>query len=320
MNIIKFERKDCARIRGLLDAFLSNELMVETTQDVLEHLDGCPECAEILSCREEIQLRLRQAARNEAAPAELQARIQAALRADLAQRQPVGSGWAFVQQTWARFQQTWVRFQQTWFHGWQGTVVATAVVAVLAVGGVFAARSAGLLGSTPNTAPRSMGLDDGSALKVGFADHVHCALLRPLPQQTPSDDVVTAKLGKEFAGLYPIVQQQVPAGATFVDGHVCHMAERHFVHFIYRQNGMLVSIIATERGPGEVLERAQALEIVEASGVSLYRARVENIQVDGFEAGQFFVYVVSGLPSEQNLQLAQAIVRPVSDFLGQAAG
>jgi len=36
---------DCQDIRELLDPYLDNELLVETSQSVLDHLSLCPDCA-----------------------------------------------------------------------------------------------------------------------------------------------------------------------------------------------------------------------------------------------------------------------------------
>ena len=59
MNVLKFDPKHCERIRGQLDAYLSNELLVETTSEVLNHLETCEACSRELNAR----MRMREALR-----------------------------------------------------------------------------------------------------------------------------------------------------------------------------------------------------------------------------------------------------------------
>ena len=39
-----FDAKQCERVRRNLDAYLSNELLVETTSEILRHLETCEAC------------------------------------------------------------------------------------------------------------------------------------------------------------------------------------------------------------------------------------------------------------------------------------
>ena len=45
MNRIQFGEGGCEKTRKYLDAYVSNELMVETNHEVLRHIEGCPSCA-----------------------------------------------------------------------------------------------------------------------------------------------------------------------------------------------------------------------------------------------------------------------------------
>jgi anti-sigma factor RsiW len=51
MNVLDFDAKQCKRVRRQLDAYLSNELLVETTDEVLKHLEGCEACSGELEWR-----------------------------------------------------------------------------------------------------------------------------------------------------------------------------------------------------------------------------------------------------------------------------
>ena len=80
MKVIGFERNYCKKIETLLDSYLNNELLVETTHEVLKHMQGCLNCSEALRVRERVKARLQTAVRREAAPLILQEKIRRSIR------------------------------------------------------------------------------------------------------------------------------------------------------------------------------------------------------------------------------------------------
>src|SRR5271165_741986 len=77
----------CERALGLLDAYIDNELLVETSLDVLQHIQTCPQCAQELSIRTSLKSRVRTAGLTVVASPELCLRVRQALR-DSAKRRP----------------------------------------------------------------------------------------------------------------------------------------------------------------------------------------------------------------------------------------
>ena len=71
MNVLNFNSEQCARIRRQLDAYLSNELLVETTGEVLRHLESCEACLRELEARTRVRDALRRAAAGQTPPEEL---------------------------------------------------------------------------------------------------------------------------------------------------------------------------------------------------------------------------------------------------------
>ncbi len=61
MEIKRLQPLECRQVRKLLDDFLSDELSVEVSRQILSHLDGCPGCCEEKSQRVELRELLRQA-------------------------------------------------------------------------------------------------------------------------------------------------------------------------------------------------------------------------------------------------------------------
>lgn len=99
MKPVSIEQKRCERILKLLDSYTSNELMVETNHEVLQHLEACRSCSAALESKMQMKSLLRRAVMSETPPAEVRARVQARLRDRLAERrQPrqVWQGWAMA--------------------------------------------------------------------------------------------------------------------------------------------------------------------------------------------------------------------------------
>ncbi len=80
MKVIGFEQNYCKRIETLLDSYLNNELLVETTHEVLKHIRGCLNCSEALRVRERVKAILQTAVRREAFPLALQEKIKRSIR------------------------------------------------------------------------------------------------------------------------------------------------------------------------------------------------------------------------------------------------
>src|SRR5215471_347645 len=80
MNVVNFGSKQCERIRRQLDAYLSNELLVETTAEVLKHLETCQACSAEAESRMHVREALRQAVDKRVAPEHLGDAVRSRLR------------------------------------------------------------------------------------------------------------------------------------------------------------------------------------------------------------------------------------------------
>lgn len=80
MNIVRFEQKNCIRIRAFLDSYINDELLVETTHEVLRHLTSCRDCGEELRHRQDMKSLLKRAVMREATPDGLETRIEKSIR------------------------------------------------------------------------------------------------------------------------------------------------------------------------------------------------------------------------------------------------
>jgi hypothetical protein len=144
-------------------------------------------------------------------------------------------------------------------------------------------------------------------LRVGLEDHLHCAIGGVYPKQTEKA-AMTAAMGPYSVMLQPILDQM--PGDAVVSAHRCTADGRAYVHVIVRRGSTLISVIMTKRKSAETYPRA----IMSRS--SIRQSTMEGYSVSGFAAGGYLGYVISGLPPEQNGELAERIAPVVRRYTG----
>jgi len=75
--------------------------------------------------------------------------------------------------------------------------------------------------------------------------------------------------------------------------------------------------VITRKKSGESFPNFKLAPALEAAGVPVYRGGVEQFQVAAFETQTFLAFLISDLPSENNLQLAAALAPDVHGFLSK---
>lgn len=285
MNTISFPSRECVRVRGQLDAYLSNELLVETTNEILRHLEGCEACLRELESRIRVREALRRAAAKRLPPEDFREAVHQRLR----KAQP-GIIWQ-VPTTWA---------------------AAVAALALVVIGGALGQQWLRLQRGKQMVA---------SVLALGVADHLQCAIKgHNYPEVANPPDQLRQKLGPEYAALLEIVEAKL-SGFQVLEAHICTVpgSPRKYVHFIARGRGTILSVILTKR-EGESLPAQRLLVTKDSSGSDLYNAKLEGTSVAGFETNDYFGFVVSDLGQNEILHLAAAIAPPLRGALDRSAG
>ena len=300
MNRIQFGQGGCEKTLRYLDAYISNELTVETNHDVVRHLEACPACSAELDTRTRLRSRLKVAVKAQSVPPELQVRIREQIRAS-------GSG-------------NWLNLK--WLSGgrwrWTGAVAAGLVVAAGLWVNQMPERMPALTDRPgQNTYIARVSANLAAVLKVGLGDHIHCSIFRKYPKEPPPIEKMEGELGPTYAGLLPVVRAAVPQGYRVIMAHRCSYAGRHFIHFTLEKDGSLLSLVVARKESGESL--ANLSRATESSGIPIYQSVAGRYEVAGFEAGDYFAYVVSELRSKANLQIAAAMASGVHDFLIKTA-
>lgn len=280
MNVLKFDSQQCERVRRQLDAYLSNELLVETTSEVLRHLEGCAACSSELESR----MRVRKALRNAAAQRVPPAHLEEAIRRRLRSEQPGFFG-EFRLLPWA-------------------VALASLVLVAVAVQQGFRFQRGRELVS--------------SVLALGVSDHVQCAIKgHNYPETANPPEELRKKLGPEYAGLLPLVEQKLP-GFQVLEAHICQVrgSSRNYVHFIARGRGTILSVILTRR-EGESLPAERFLVASAPEGVDVYKAQIEGMNVAGFESNAYFGFVVSDLSQGEIVRIAAGLAPTLREALNK---
>src|SRR5437867_4280197 len=294
MKVLNFNDRSCERYRRYFDAYLDNELHVETDEDVLKHLTSCTDCAGILEGRARMKQLVRNAVTAEKAPVELAEALRNRFRAERR------SFFAYDAARW---------------------MMAAAAVLLVAVGAVAALQWGRVIRfGGDDGVLQSVSARVGEILRVGLVDHVHCAILSERWKRFVSFDEMKADtgrqaLGPEFIDLVPAVAAKLGAGYKLVQGHRCIANHRQYIHLIFTGNkGIILSLIITEKN-NESFSQENAVAVMKASGIPIYRDRQGTLEIAGFESDRYLAYIVSNLERDANLNVASLTAPIVYDHL-----
>jgi Putative zinc-finger len=287
MNRVQFGEGACEKTRRYMDAYISNELLVETNHEMLRHLETCPACSTELETRARLRSRLKTAVQNQPVPTGLPAAVRERIRR---RQSPPWAHWALA------FAAGIALCVAAWFaYPWQQPLPDVA----------DRAAQASYIQRVSATVV--------SVFKSGLGDHIHCAVFRKYPRNPPTVEEMEDKLGPEYRGLLPLLEPAVPPGYHIVMAHQCTYGDRHFVHLTMRKGEDVISVVITKKKPGETLNALSPAAA--ASGVPLYQSTAERYQVAGFESERYLAFVVSTLDGRKNLQLAAALAPTLRPLL-----
>ena len=286
MNVVNFEDGNCKRIRSYLDSYLNNELIVETNHDVLAHLENCEACSRSLEDRARLKAQLKRAVTQDYAPTALRERIASDLHRG-----------------------RWFSFNRRPFE----LAAAAAVLVIAAATLIIWNLSQKPLSLQAEVAPGDV---TGQVLKIGFDDHVFCAIDHHQANKQFTPKQMARSLGNEYVGLVALVNDRMPGNYTIAVGHRCRYKGREFIHFIMRNQNDIFSLVITRKN-GEAFPSDGVAAIAQAAGGPIFQTAWANHQVAGLETGDHLVFVVSDETRDLNLQIAANFAPSVRDFLAR---
>jgi anti-sigma factor RsiW len=267
----------CAHCLSMADAFLDDELPVDSAQDVIAHVEGCPSCRAELEARRALraQLRLAFGRSVELAAAPSFARD---MRASLRMREErAGSR--------GRGPRTWLGF------------AAAAAILALAVA-IYTLR---------NPPADGVALDWARLAAHAAGDHRFCALEHALEEPPIPLEEAARRYDPAFGRLREVVEASTPVrrgDALVVAAHACVFERRRFGHVVIRRGAHLLSVLVTT-GEGAAVGATPIVSCGRAGGFETACAR----------AGRHVAFVVSDLDSAQNLALAAGLLAPLQNHL-----
>jgi anti-sigma factor RsiW len=297
MNVIDFGHEECKKIAGYLDAYLSNELLVETSQTVAEHLEKCPMCADEFDARVKLKNAVQRVVQAQTVPPDVAVRLRSRLEEEAA---------------------------KGFFRSWAMPLAVAATLVIGVFSGWFALQSQPETWQTAK-ADQEAYIDSlyeqaAHVVRVGLGDHVHCAYYRKFPKNAPTVEELAATLGQTNEGLTDIINEKIPQGFHVVLGHLCKYKDRQYVHVALRRDDELLSVVITRREGAESFERDQLVPVLSAAGVPIYAAGADRFELAGFETDDYLAFVVSNLPRQGNLQIAEALAPELRTFLQNVQG
>jgi anti-sigma factor (TIGR02949 family) len=286
MTQTRFGEQACQKVLARLDSYIDNELLTESSLELMEHFQRCTACTRESQERRNVRARLQTAVREVRVPPGLEDRVRDRLRQT---REPGPKR----------------------FH-------LMAIAATLAVClGSWVAYQLGALRLTTASQEQYVAAISGevaSIIRVGLGDHLHCALLR---QRGRRSEGGVDKLPTEFKELIPIVHQHIPADLPLILAHECRYHGRNFVHLTFQNGRSLLSLVIAKKQDGESLDSANLLPALPQSGIPMYTAGASGFQVAAFESRVFLVYTVSDLSQTDNLGVLAALAPSLQNFLNQ---
>jgi hypothetical protein len=282
----------CRTTLRQLDAFLDHELDAATAQTLQQHLDQCIACSRELTLRTDLRSRVRQAVLSDSPAPFLETRIMANLRQHERRSSP------------------WLQ-RSAW-------VSALTAMLIVAVAGTVAYQ----LGNLRWTVAMQTSYVDSMVQKVSFgmrpglSDHIHCAYFRKYTKP-PAIETLQADLGPDYQGLLKLVTTRVPSEYRVYMAHQCGFRDRRFVHIALKSDSGLMSLILTQRRPGESMGDNQLAPVIARGGLNLYGASAQRFQISGFETPTHFAYLVTDSSPAETHRLMLAMGADIREFLSR---
>ncbi len=240
----------------------------------------------------QVNERLRAAVNSVQAPAYLDSRIRAQIRA-------------------ANRKSAW---------GWLPVPVGALALALAGVGIAYELGHLRLTAASREAYISKISYQVATLMRVGLGDHVHCSVFRKYPKNPPTMEKFVQDLGPQYAGLIPIVRQSVPQEYELVMAHQCTYHKRNFIHLSLKNEANLLSLVVARKREGESFHTEGLLPSLVQSGLPVYQAGVQRFQMASFESRDYLVYFISDLSREKNAEMMVAMAGSVKAYLAKLEG
>lgn len=267
---------ECKEVRSLADAYLSEQLLVETTHGVVQHLERCQACRAELDARRRLRHTLRSAF--EQAP-------------DL---QPA-EAFLGALTTRLRAEAVAIRPRPRW-RSW--LAVAAGVAVMVGLGTATAAWLA------------RAGLAELAHLAAG--DHQNCALKFTLAERPITLREAATRFDAAFGPLESVAFPAATSGGhaiELVERHACVYRGQPFAHIVVRYKNTAVSLLVADRAGsrgGWWDGTTTAARVLPPDG---------GFNIASLRGAPRSAFAVSTLPAQDVREVAQALAVPLTEAL-----
>ena len=285
---------NCKDFKDIADSYLSNELLVETNHEFLQHLEACSNCRGELAGRRELRERLRAAVKN-APQSQMNPGFAARVKSDLHEQ-------AFGKQRAWNFAGS-----KAVFAGFASMILIAAVIGIVMTRQntpVKAKLEQPTTPSSTNILSETLWYERASFVAVkndAVDDHKHCALSHDLSEKPIPLKGADKRFGHSADGLdsavFDPLREAFGDDTRFLTAHFCIINGRRFSHVIVAYKKKVVSVLMSLRDDGDAVAGRDAVSC-QASN---------DLRVACFESGKYSVFVVSDLAESDNLLIAKTI-------------
>ncbi len=261
---------NCQDFREISDSYLSDELLVETNHELIQHLENCPTCRQVLSFRRELRGKLRQTLKTspEFQPNfAFETRLRVNLKAEAARG-------------------------KSWFNL---SFLATAMTGLLVVFSI----GFGLLylnKQSENLNSAKLAWQEISQDAMG--DHKHCALDN-LEAFKRSAKVPTPEKVQFSEKYIKSLQANFSPSVEILNSHECEFNGRIFTHTVLQEGNRIVSVLLTESKTGF------DTKIIQENAIA--SDKEDGFQIASFKNDKRAIFVISDLSETENLSVARTI-------------
>ncbi len=272
----------CRDFREISEAYLSDELLVETNLQVYRHMENCQSCRSDFAARRALRMKVRSAvvespefAVSEAFQRDLAARLR-----DTAVSDPAWRG----------------------FFAMPRIFVPALAALLIAVFASFVTYQYNFTSTTSELANLRNGLTS-YLTEVSFAaigNHKNCALDKMEKWESgnlPISDDGTAMANNVIGPL----RSSFSDDFEILHSHDCIYEGRRFSHVIVRRGGRTLSVFFDRSNESNHLAKEEGVKD------SIICNKENGMQVASFRVNGYAVFVVSDMPEPENLEIARSI-------------
>lgn len=266
----------CREFREISEAYLSDELLVETNIQVFRHLENCPNCRSEFAAKRELRQKMRNAVRK-ADDFQMNPVFANRLRANLKDSALKSSGWT-----------------KNWFSPKFLIPMMASLLMVATVGFVLFNWSGknGVTSISQNAVTKA--LTQISLTAVG--NHKDCALEKLQMWESMSKQDYAEKAAYTEKVVKPL-QAKFAENVEMLHAHDCIFKGKEFSHVILRKEGHIISVFIDK---SDVLPE-------DNSGSTIISEQENGLQVASFEKNKRAIFVISDMSETDNLSAARTL-------------